>query len=138
MGNYHPDDYEQLFNKHDHCTGRINDMLVTLQDEAYALGRKRGQADAASVLAANPAPAPGWQPIETAPKDGSTIMLWEMYESEPFFGYWWEGRSRWRASTTHYDTDGNACVIDRIYSEGVTHWMPLPEAPGQGKENNHD
>ena len=57
MGNYHPDDYEQLFNKHDHCTGRINDMLVTLQDEAYALGRKRGQADAASVLAATPAAA---------------------------------------------------------------------------------
>ena len=44
--NYHPDDYDELFNKHDGCTGRINDMLVTLQDEAYALGRKRGKAEA--------------------------------------------------------------------------------------------
>lgn len=86
------------------------------------------------MLAAAPQPAQatskeGWQPIETAPKDGSTVMLFEQYESEPFFGYWWEGRSRWRASTTHYDTDGNACVIDRVYSEGVTHWMPLPPPP---------
>ena len=84
------------------------------------------------LFAAPVAQAEQWQPIETAPKDGSTIMLWERYESEPFFGFWWEGRDRWRASTTHYDTDGNACVIDRIYSDGVTHWMPLPQPP---KEN---
>lgn len=72
---------------------------------------------------------PAWLPIETAPKDGSTIMLLEDGNDEPFFGFWWEGRARWRASTIHYDTDGDACVIDRIYSEGVSHWMPLPQPP---------
>lgn len=70
-----------------------------------------------------------WQPIETAPKDGTLLLLWERCEDEPFIGSWWDKWGRWVASTTHYDTDGNACVIDRVYSDGVTHWMPLPPTP---------
>lgn len=75
---------------------------------------------------------PQWQPIETAPKDGTVVLLLEGHETEPFIGRWNDFRSRWVASTYHYDTDGNACVIDRVYSEGVTHWMPLPAAPTDG------
>jgi hypothetical protein len=77
---------------------------------------------------------PAWMPIETAPKDGSTVLLLEKWAEEPFIGHWREfrGSGKWVASTTHYDTDGNACVIDRIYSEGVSFWMPIPQPP---KEN---
>jgi hypothetical protein len=70
-----------------------------------------------------------WQPIETAPKDGTQLLLWEQYDAEPFIGYWHGRRDRWAASTTYYDTDGNACVVDRVCSDGVTHWMPLPPPP---------
>ena len=74
-----------------------------------------------------------WQPIETAPKDGSNILLWEGSSTTPFIGYWFPGenhlKARWTANSEHYDTDGNACVIDRISSEYVTHWMPLPKPP---------
>lgn len=72
---------------------------------------------------------PQWQPIETAPKDGTTVLLFEHYEDEPFIGQWNNFKSRWVASTAHYDTDGDARVVDRVYSDGVTHWMPLPAAP---------
>lgn len=70
-----------------------------------------------------------WQPIGTAPKDGSWLMLWERFEDVPFIGRWDRVRFRWVASTAHYNTDGDACVIDTVYSEGVTHWMPLPPPP---------
>ncbi|CAB4139132.1 Domain of unknown function DUF551 [uncultured Caudovirales phage] len=86
----------------------------------------------AAMLAAAPvAVASPWMPIETAPKDGSLLLLWERYEAEPFIGHWVSSAygGKWAASRTHYDTDGNACVIDRFYSEGVTHWQPLPPAP---------
>ena len=55
----------------------------------------------------------GWQPIETAPKDGSRVMLWIDGGSE--FGFW-NGRS-W--------DDG-----DFVNDLGAaTHWMPLPPPP---------
>ncbi|CAB4158923.1 Domain of unknown function DUF551 [uncultured Caudovirales phage] len=81
---------------------------------------------AAPVAAASP-----WLPIESAPKDGSLLLLKEKWEDEPFIGQWVSSAygGKWAASRTHYDTDGNACVIDHVDSEGVTHWMPLPPAP---------
>lgn len=68
-----------------------------------------------------------WQPIETAPKDGTEILLctFDMdgyYSKEVTIGY--------------YDDDGsNYCwkaFIDdwgRCNNGLFTHWMPLPEPP---------
>jgi hypothetical protein len=70
-----------------------------------------------------------WQPIETAPRDRTPLVLWESHGAEPLIGWWCDFDCRWVASKTYYDTDGNACVVDNVYSEGVTHWMPLPQPP---------
>lgn len=73
--------------------------------------------------------APGWLPIESAPKDGTYVLLWEQYGTNPFVGYWW--RDRWSVSHEHVDAEGGwdgANVVDAI-SMPVTHWMPLPAAP---------
>jgi hypothetical protein len=69
-----------------------------------------------------------WQPIATAPKDGSLVVLWEKCDCEPFIGYWSLYRKRWRASLTYYCSDTGS-VDDNVYSDGVTHWMPMPPSP---------
>jgi len=67
-----------------------------------------------------------WQPIETAPRDGTAIIgawqclnkTWEMNKVHFDDGIWW----------THY-MDG---------AHEPTHWMPLPEPPAEGKQEEND
>ena len=65
----------------------------------------------------------GWQPIETAPKDGARVLLWV-----PPYG----------PSTGHFDVHASApmwrchSVLNR--EAQPTHWMPLPPAPTQEGE----
>ena len=71
-----------------------------------------------------------WRHIETAPKDGSYLLLWEQYSDAPFVGYWSGGS--WSVSHEHVDAEGGwdgANVVDAL-SMPITHWMPLPAAPG--------
>ena len=82
------------------------------------------------AAAPQPAVAAGWQSIETAPKDGSYLLLWEQYSDAPFVGYWSDGS--WSVSHEHVDAEGGwdgANVVDAL-SMPITHWMPLPAAPG--------
>jgi hypothetical protein len=72
-------------------------------------------------MSGNAESPPNWQPIETAPKDGSDVMLW--------------------ATVGQMMDANNRCVVGR-YARGwwlsganavlshATHWMPLPVAPG--------
>ena len=87
------------------------------------------------VAAPQPAVAAGWQSIETAPKDGSYLLLWEQYSEAPFVGYWSGGS--WSVSHEHVDAEGGwdgANVVDAL-SMPITHWMPLPPAPVDGESN---
>jgi len=76
-----------------------------------------------------------WQPIATAPKDGTPVLIycpgsggrWKVCEA------WWAfeyegGRGFW--STPH----GPAGRGYMILPEAATHWMPMPEAPNAGGE----
>ena len=71
----------------------------------------------------------GWQKIETAPKDGTEILVTggtvdytgHTYPTpEPFKGVtiarWY--REQW--------TGDNAKEFDELYTHKPTHWMPLP------------
>jgi len=70
----------------------------------------------------------GWQPIETAPKDGRRIWGWFPYRQECFTLSW---------SFNDYDEDVNWTLDDgesACCTHGKpTHWMPLP-APPAAKE----
>lgn len=72
-----------------------------------------------------------WQPIETAPKDGRYLLLWEQYGEAPFVGYW--AKVRWSVCHEHVDAQGGwdgAIVVDNLQCP-ITHWMALPAAPKQ-------
>jgi hypothetical protein len=68
-----------------------------------------------------------WQPIETAPKDGTRILLWDT--DEAVIAKWGEismgGAEGWQIAVVNMVGDVN-------YYEAAfnpTHWMPLPEPP---------
>lgn len=64
-----------------------------------------------------------WHPIETAPKDGSWVLLWwPHWDHKPTTGYW--NVFMWYS--------------DRALSDdgiGPTHWQPLPPRPGANHED---
>lgn len=66
----------------------------------------------------------GWQPIETAPKDGTVVDLYRQSYSERLCNYKWIQLS---PSNGFFECveSGYTCVRD------ATHWMPLPEPPCQ-------
>jgi hypothetical protein len=72
-----------------------------------------------------------WQPIETAPKDGTWIQVcWAMYLTGPQEGGQFLPISvQW--SQFHPNAPGKACWRDRNGHkiEGRTHWMHLPVSP---------
>lgn len=75
----------------------------------------------------------GWATIDSAPKDGTELLLWC---DGPVIGYWWHGRQFRGSDMTEFWTSGpTPCNgYDAGYEElhGVTHWMPLPSSPAQG------
>ena len=66
-----------------------------------------------------------WQPIATAPRDGTVIDVW-----------YWDARITdvfWHKADVGYAYEGwmyyNVTDWDRLDNECITHWMPLPESP---------
>ena len=76
-----------------------------------------------------------WQPIETAPKDGTKVFLCEKYSDVPFVGRWmtFAGRGEWTADRQHLNVDGDATIVDWFEQDGITHWQPIMEMPEFGK-----
>lgn len=66
----------------------------------------------------------GWQPIETAPKDGTKILLiGGCYHGMPFAGCW-------ELSPYSPDLPWKNLINDhRLYEHCATHWQPLPSPP---------
>lgn len=75
--------------------------------------------------------AQGWQPIETAPKDGTPVDLFSQY-GRRWCNYRWDKQIRrgmWSdAAYAHRVWHDRPCM----YEASVTHWMPIPSAPVSG------
>jgi len=76
----------------------------------------------------------GWQPIETAPGDGTAFMVWAD-------GYEWPEVIRWypydEETAKDIGEEGYFSYAEElmhdalVWEHEVTHWMPLPPAPVQ-------
>lgn len=67
-----------------------------------------------------------WQPIETAPRDGTIILLVDGGNQ-----VWGPYAGAWVGKNDHYpwvflDPD---IELNGMPPSGFTHWMPLPEPP---------
>lgn len=73
----------------------------------------------------------GWQPIETAPRDGTRILVFAPGARRAVREVWWripyDGaalRKGW------WCYDGIGTLLDAsVHHLGATHWMPLPAGP---------
>lgn len=72
-----------------------------------------------------------WQPIETAPKDGTAVDVWcngcRYPDAEFRFEVEWDedgGEQGWCHNLSDYET-----VRWWLIDPQPTHWMPLPEPP---------
>jgi len=96
------------------------------------------------------AEAPGWRPIESAPKDGTAVLVYGQGHLDHSAMHWREKEGRaitiaawtpgdigvsahWSALETTMESSYGGEENSFDYSEAVeiapTHWMPLPAAP---------
>jgi hypothetical protein len=67
-----------------------------------------------------------WQPIETAPKDNSAVLVYVPMRSVKFMAtaFWDTVAGEWRVAWTGLHNKPSV-----IKDPEPTHWMPLPEPP---------
>ena len=79
-----------------------------------------------------------WQPIETAPKDGTRILLYDPMTSGLIYAGCWDARfeSNWNEEADDLEYFGKWTAYevqswnDEEYAAlAPTHWMPLPTPP---------
>lgn len=70
----------------------------------------------------------GWQPMDSAPKDGSIVLAWRSGWERPAFVRWVYNN---RTKTTFWN-DSLEWDAYEMESQPPTHWIPLSEPP---KEN---
>jgi hypothetical protein len=71
-----------------------------------------------------------WQPIETAPRDGTKVDVWlNVHASPRSFGM----SDAWREIDCYF-RDGawfhiHECKEKELHAPYITHWMPIPDTP---------
>ncbi len=81
-----------------------------------------------------------WKPIETAPKDGTSVLVW--FYGEPhvavYAPIWTPENKRWFVRHPKWPDSSSWSQVTEIEPNqfqvmaglvGPTHWMPLPEPP---------
>lgn len=76
-----------------------------------------------------------WEPIETAPKDGTLIVLWGEFDdaSEPFVGWYVEDEVKANHRLPNGPFVWQQHEASTIAEKCVRFWLPLPPAPESAK-----
>lgn len=110
------------------------DGVVVVREDYFA-GLSPANAECRAALAASGhAPTPGWQPIETAPRDGTHVLVMLDGNLPPTSAHWfgpadWPGlrSGGWYLSVQQHEGP-------RLHP---THWQPLPEPPSMIAASGH-
>lgn len=126
--------------------GRYRSMVPDLcgWDDLTQSKQRELLKEAAAAIAAMRGEPVGWQPIETAPKDGAIIDVWRKEFGRETV-YWGRRPHECGEMGPHCDSDwhrekqpGWVCSTFGEYVGGdhapFTHWMPLPTPPASGKD----
>jgi hypothetical protein len=118
--------------------GREPSLRNVLESYYREAGTDNPQVDAQEYISAIAAPVPGtvgqqWQPIETAPKDGTEILVLDgwMWRGDP------EKRMHYVIRCVSFDTENSCwgiCEDGETLDDDPHYWMPraaLPPAPPQ-------
>jgi len=96
--------------------------------------RKQARAAVSAYLAAS---GDGWQPIETAPKDGKAIDLYVLgplgFGRRLPFVWWGLDPDGWYGTTIN--ADGSNAISGGLTP---THWMPIPAPPSSELKSSQD
>jgi len=104
--------------KHTELDGCNTKLIARIIDHLHAKGHIR------------PPEPSGWQPIETAPKDGTNVLLLDVHGNYRIGGYQLNYQNRkWGTGWEGCDWDFK---ID--FDPQPTHWMPLPPPPTEEAE----
>lgn len=82
------------------------------------------------VLAGSPPPPSGWQPIETAPKDGHVVLVLLPSSDIPYSAFWGDKKRR----QVDWDRSWRMAWDHSLIPDAPTHWMPPPDSPTKGGE----
>ena len=72
---------------------------------------------------------PDWQPIETAPKDGSWVDLWDAWDKCASQSRWDEDRAGWWHLYEAFATGWEGATFQEGMDSHITHWAPRPKGP---------
>ena len=92
--------------------------LEAVMPHALVIINENHPATKAARAALSEAKAGGWQPIETAPRDGTRFIAWRKYSTRPLIARYWKDFGWFE------DEDG-------LHLYNLTHWQPLPAPPAQ-------
>lgn len=73
---------------------------------------------AIDIAVASLASRPGWLPIESAPRDGTAVLLWSASGEETVVGEWI------KCASPYWFTG-----LSSDFGAAYTHWQPLPPPP---------
>lgn len=85
----------------------------------------------------------GWQPIETAPRDGTPVLVWHRgaFVVAEYCAIWQANNKHWCARTPSTDESDRSNMVTQLDPPHIggnpipgtwdspTHWMPLPTSP---------
>jgi len=115
----------------DYWKARAELAEKTVEETARELGCEN---DNEEILLAIAALKPTWQPIETAPRDGSRMLLFfpppnEYFKTTVEVGRWNDDQYAKRPRPYFTGDMERTFGVSRYRDYQPTHWMPLPAPP---------